>query len=461
MKLADNKATLSFSNGSPSIEMPVYSGNIGPDVIDIRKLYGQSGMFTYDPGFLSTAACQSAITFIDGDKGELLYRGYPIEQLANHGDFLDTCYLLLHGDLPDAKQSKDFHKLVNNHTMVNEQMQFFLRGFRRDAHPMAVLTGLVGALSAFYHDSTDITNPEHREISAIRLIAKLPTLVAMSYKYGIGQPFMYPQNSLSYSGNFLRMMFGVPCEDYVVNPVLERALDRIFILHADHEQNASTSTVRLCGSSGTNPFAAIAAGVACLWGPAHGGANEACLNMLDDIQKMGGIAKVGEFMEQVKDKNSGVKLMGFGHRVYKNYDPRAKLMQETCNEVLAELGLENDPLFKLAKQVEKIALEDDYFVSRKLYPNVDFYSGLIYKTMGFPTDFFPVLFMIPRCSGWLAHWQELQDDPELKIIRPRQHYLGHMDAKYVPMSSRKVEDVNIAASRSSASVRGAPGRKTN
>ena len=305
MKLADNKATLSFTNGAPSIEMPIYSGNIGPDVIDIRKLYGQSGMFTYDPGFLSTASCQSAITFIDGDKGELLYRGYPIEQLANHGDFLDTCYLLLKGDLPDTKQSADFHKLVNNHTMVNEQMQFFLRGFRRDAHPMAVLTGLVGALSAFYHDSTDITNPEHREISAIRLIAKLPTLVAMSYKYGIGQPFMYPQNSLSYSGNFLRMMFGVPCEDYVVNPVLERALDRIFILHADHEQNASTSTVRLCGSSGTNPFAAIAAGVACLWGPAHGGANEACLNMLDDIQRMGGIAKVGEFMEQVKDKNSG------------------------------------------------------------------------------------------------------------------------------------------------------------
>ena len=384
MKLADNKATLSFSNGAPSIEMPVYSGSIGPDVIDIRKLYGQSGMFTYDPGFLSTASCQSGITFIDGDKGELLYRGYPIEQLANHGDYLDTCYLLLKGDLPDAKQSADFHKLVNNHTMVNEQMQFFLRGFRRDAHPMAVMTGLVGALSAFYHDSTDITNPEHREISAIRLIAKLPTLVAMSYKYGIGQPFMYPQNSLSYSGNFLRMMFGVPCEEYVVNPVLERALDRIFILHADHEQNASTSTVRLCGSSGTNPFAAVAAGVACLWGPAHGGANEACLKMLDDIQKMGGISKVGEFMEQVKDKNSGVKLMGFGHRVYKNYDPRAKLMQETCDEVLAELGLENDPLFKLAKQVEKIALEDDYFVSRKLYPNVDFYSGIVQRAIGIP-----------------------------------------------------------------------------
>ena len=424
MKLADNKATLSFSNGSPSIEMPVYSGNIGPDVIDIRKLYGQSGMFTYDPGFLSTAACQSAITFIDGDKGELLYRGYPIEQLANHGDFLDTCYLLLHGDLPDAKQSKDFHKLVNNHTMVNEQMQFFLRGFRRDAHPMAVLTGLVGALSAFYHDSTDITNPEHREISAIRLIAKLPTLVAMSYKYGVGQPFMYPQNSLSYSGNFLRMMFGVPCEDYVVNPVLERALDRIFILHADHEQNASTSTVRLCGSSGTNPFAAIAAGVACLWGPAHGGANEACLNMLDDIQKMGGISKVGEFMEQVKDKNSGVKLMGFGHRVYKNYDPRAKLMQETCNEVLAELGLENDPLFKLAKQVEKIALEDDYFVSRKLYPNVDFYSGIVQRAIGIPVNLFTGVFALARTVGWIAQLNEMIGDPEYKIGRPRQLFTG-------------------------------------
>ena len=424
MKLADNKATLSFSNGSPSIEMPIYNGSIGPDVIDIRKLYGQSGMFTYDPGFLSTASCESAITFIDGDKGELLYRGYPIEQLASHGDFLDTCYLLLKGDLPDAAQSASFHKLVNNHTMVNEQMQFFLRGFRRDAHPMAVLTGLVGALSAFYHDSTDINNPEHRDISAIRLIAKLPTLVAMSYKYGVGQPFMYPQNNLSYSGNFLRMMFGVPCEEYVVNPVLERALDRIFILHADHEQNASTSSVRLCGSSGTNPFAAIAAGVACLWGPAHGGANEACLNMLDGIQKMGGISKVGEFMEQVKDKNSGVKLMGFGHRVYKNYDPRAKLMQDTCNEVLAELGLENDPLFKLAKEVERIALEDDYFVSRKLYPNVDYYSGIVQRAIGIPVNLFTGVFALARTVGWIAQWTEMIGDPEYKIGRPRQLYTG-------------------------------------
>ena len=356
MKLSDNKATLSFSNGSPSIEMPVYSGSVGPDVVDIRKLYGQTGMFTYDPGFLSTAACQSTITYIDGDKGELLYRGYPIEQLATKCDYMDTCYLLLNGELPNAQQKKDFDYLVTSHTMVNEQMQYFLRGFRRDAHPMAVLTGLVGGMSAFYHDSTDITNPEHRHIAAIRLIAKMPTLVAMAYKYKIGQPYIYPKNSLNYAGNFLHMMFGTPCEEYKVNPVLERALDRIFILHADHEQNASTSTVRLCGSSGTNPFAAIAAGVACLWGPAHGGANEACLNMLEDIQRMGGVAKVGEFMEQVKDKNSSVRLMGFGHRVYKNYDPRAKLMQETCKEVLQEMGLENEPLFKLAMALEKIAL---------------------------------------------------------------------------------------------------------
>ncbi|WP_299511133.1 citrate synthase [uncultured Limnohabitans sp.] len=424
MKLADNKATLSFSNGSPSIDMPVYSGNIGPDVIDIRKLYAQSGMFTYDPGFLSTASCQSAITYIDGDKGELLYRGYPIEQLAHKADFLDTCFLLLNGELPVGEQGKDFHKLVNQHTMVNEQMQFFLRGFRRDAHPMAVLTGLVGALSAFYHDSTDINNPEHRHIAAIRLIAKMPTLVAMAYKYGVGQPYMYPQNNLSYAGNFLRMMFGTPCEEYVVNPVLERAMDRIFTLHADHEQNASTSTVRLCGSSGTNPFAAIAAGVACLWGPAHGGANEACLNMLEDIQKMGGISKVGEFMEKVKDKNSGVKLMGFGHRVYKNYDPRAKLMQETCDEVLKELGLENDPLFKLAKALEKIALEDDYFVSRKLYPNVDFYSGIVQRAIGIPVNLFTGVFALARTVGWIAQLNEMISDPEYKIGRPRQLFTG-------------------------------------
>ena len=424
MKLADNKATLSFSNGSPNVELPVYSGSIGPDVIDIRKLYAQTGMFTYDPGFLSTAACQSAITYIDGDKGELLYRGYPIEQLATNCDFLETCHLLLNGELPNAAQKAAFTQNVTQHTMVHEQMQFFLRGFRRDAHPMAVLTGLVGGMSAFYHDSTDINNPEHREITAIRLIAKMPTLVAMAYKYSVGQPFVYPRNDLSYAGNFLHMMFATPCEEYKVNPVLERALDRIFILHADHEQNASTSTVRLCGSSGTNPFAAIAAGVACLWGPAHGGANEACLNMLQDIQAMGGISKVGEFMEKVKDKNSGVRLMGFGHRVYKNYDPRAKLMQETCNEVLQELGLGNDPLFKLAKEVERIALEDDYFVSRKLYPNVDFYSGIVQRAIGIPVDLFTAIFALARTVGWMSQLNEMIGDPEYKIGRPRQLYVG-------------------------------------
>ena len=424
MKLSDNKATLSFSNGSPSMDLPVYQGSVGPDVIDIRKLYGQTGMFTYDPGFLSTASCQSAITYIDGDKGELLYRGYPIEQLATNCDFLETCHLLLYGNLPNAAAKADFTKRVTNHTMVNEQMQFFLRGFRRDAHPMAIMTGLVGALSAFYHDSTDINNPEHREVAALRLIAKMPTLVAMAYKYSMGQPYMYPKNDLSYAGNFLHMMFATPCEEYKVNPVIERALDRIFILHADHEQNASTSTVRLCGSSGTNPFAAIAAGVACLWGPAHGGANEACLNMLEEIQASGGIAKVGHFMEQVKDKNSGVKLMGFGHRVYKNYDPRAKLMQETCREVLAELGLENDPLFKLSMALEKIALEDEYFVSRKLYPNVDFYSGIVQRAIGVPTALFTAIFALARTVGWIAQWNEMISDPEYKIGRPRQLFEG-------------------------------------
>lgn len=424
MKLADNKSTLSFSNGSPQVELPVYQGTIGPDVIDIRKLYAQTGMFTYDPGFMSTASCQSAITYIDGDKGELLYRGYPIEQLAEKCDYLDTCYLLLNGELPDNAQRDDFHQLVTNHTMVNEQMQFFLRGFRRDAHPMAVLTGLVGALSAFYHDSTDIHNPEHRNIAAIRLIAKMPTLVAMAYKYGLGQPYMYPQNNLSYAGNFLRMMFGTPCEEYKVNPIIEKAMDRIFILHADHEQNASTSTVRLCGSSGTNPFAAIAAGVACLWGPAHGGANEAALNMLYDIQKQGGVEKIGEFIKQVKDKNSNVKLMGFGHRVYKNYDPRAKLMQETCNEVLEALGLQNDPLFALAKALEKIALEDEYFVSRKLYPNVDFYSGIVQRAVGIPVNLFTGIFALARTVGWIAQLNEMIADPEYKIGRPRQLYVG-------------------------------------
>lgn len=424
MKLSETKATLSFSNGTAPMELPVYSGSVGPDVIDIRKLYGQTGLFTYDPGFMSTAACQSAITYIDGDKGELLYRGHPIEQLAVNCDFMDVCYLLLNGELPDGNVKKEFDTLVSRHTMVNEQMHFFLRGFRRDAHPMAVLTGLVGGLSAFYHDSTDITDATHRHISAIRLIAKMPTLVAMAYKYSIGQPYIYPQNDLSYTGNFLRMMFANPCEEYKVNPVVERALDRIFILHADHEQNASTSTVRLCGSSGTNPFAAIAAGVACLWGPAHGGANEACLNMLEDLQANGGIEKVGEFMEQVKDKNSGVRLMGFGHRVYKNYDPRAKLMQQTCKEVLSSLGLENDPLFKLAMELERIALEDPYFVERKLYPNVDFYSGIVQRAVGIPTALFTAIFALARTVGWIAQWNEMLSDPEYKIGRPRQLYSG-------------------------------------
>ena len=436
MKLSTNKATLSFSNGSPSVELPVYQGSMGPDVVDIRKLYAQTGMFTYDPGFLSTAATQSAITYIDGDKGQLLYRGYPIEQLAETCDFMETCHLLLYGDLPDAAQKVDFTQRVTMHTMVNEQMQFFLRGFRRDAHPMAIMTGLVGALSAFYHDSTDINNPEHRDISAIRLIAKMPTLVAMAYKYSAGQPYMYPRNHLNYAGNFLHMMFATPCEEYKVNPVIERALDRIFILHADHEQNASTSTVRLCGSSGTNPFAAIAAGVACLWGPAHGGANEACLNMLEDIQKMGGVGQVGEFMKQVKDKNSGVRLMGFGHRVYKNYDPRAKLMQQTCKEVLAELGVGSDPLFKLAMELERIALEDDYFVSRKLYPNVDFYSGIIYRAIGIPTNMFTVMFALGRLPGWIAQWKEMSESPAFRIARPRQVYTDSTKRDYAALDKR-------------------------
>ena len=436
MQLSDKKATLSFSDGSPSIELPIYQGTIGPDVMDIRKLYGQTGNFTYDPGFMATASCGSSITYIDGDKGELLYRGYPIEQLAVNCDFLEVCYLLLKGELPNEEQKKAFDESVNRHNMVNEQMHFFLRGFRRDAHPMAVLTGLVGAMSAFYHDSTDINNPEHRDISAIRLIAKMPTLVAMAYKYSKGQPYIYPKNDLSYSGNFLRQMFATPCEDYEVNEVVERALDRILILHADHEQNASTSTVRLCGSSGTNPFAAISAGVACLWGPSHGGANEACLNMLEQIQANGGIEKVGEFMEAVKDKNNPTRLMGFGHRVYKNYDPRAKLMQETCKEVLSALGLENDPLFKLAMELERIALEDEYFVERKLYPNVDFYSGIVQRAIGIPTSLFTAIFALARTVGWIAQWNEMLGDPDYKIGRPRQLYIGSAHRDVTPRSER-------------------------
>ena len=421
MNSPDAKATLSFNDGSPSVEFPVYKGTIGPDVVDIRKLYGGTGKFTYDPGFLSTAACNSSITYIDGDKGELLYRGYPIEQLAVKCDFLETCYLLLNGELPTAAQKDKFVATVTNHTMVHEQMQFFFRGFRRDAHPMSVLVGTVGALASFYHDSLDINDPHHREVSAIRLIAKMPTLVAMAYKYSLGQPFVYPQNDLSYSANFMRMMFATPCAPYKVNDVLVRALDRILILHADHEQNASTSTVRLAGSSGANPFACIAAGIACLWGPAHGGANEAALQMLREI---GSADKIGEFVKQVKDKNSGVKLMGFGHRVYKNYDPRAKLMRETCHEVLSELGLENDPLFKLAMALEKVALEDDYFVTRKLYPNVDFYSGIVQSALGIPVSLFTGIFAMARTVGWIAQWNEMISDPEQKIGRPRQLYVG-------------------------------------
>ena len=419
----NGKATLNYADGK-SVDLPVYSGAHGPDVIDIRKLYAQTGMFTYDPGFLSTASCNSTITFIDGDKGELLYRGYPIEQLAKKCDFLETCYLLLNGELPDEPQKKDFVGRVTNHTMVHEQMQFFLRGFRRDAHPMSVMTGLVGAMSAFYPDSMNLNDAKQREISAIRLIAKLPTLTAMAYKYTVGQPVVYPRNDLSYTANFMRMMFAVPAEEYITNDVLVRALDRIFILHADHEQNASTSTVRLCASSGTNPFAAIAAGVACLWGPAHGGANEAALNMLYDIQRDGGVAKIGEFIAKVKDKNSSVRLMGFGHRVYKNHDPRAKLMRETCYEVLNELGLGDDPLFKLAMSLEKIALEDEYFVSRKLSPNVDFYSGIVQKAIGIPVPLFTAIFALARTVGWIAQLNEMIADPEYKIGRPRQLYTG-------------------------------------
>ncbi|MGZ8290930.1 MAG: citrate synthase [Telluria sp.] len=433
MNISDNKATMSFSDGSPAIDMPIYKGTVGPDVIDIRKLYGQTGKFTYDPGFMSTAACNSSITYIDGDKGELLYRGYPIEQLAVNCDFLETCYLLLNGELPNAEQNKKFSDTVTKHTMVHEQMQFFFRGFRRDAHPMSVLVGTVGALASFYHDSLDINDPHHREVSAIRLIAKMPTLVAMAYKYSIGQPFVYPRNDLSYSANFMRMMFGNPCEEYVVNDVLVRALDRILILHADHEQNASTSTVRLAGSSGANPFACIAAGIACLWGPAHGGANEAALTMLKEI---GTVENIPAFIEKVKDKNSGVKLMGFGHRVYKNFDPRAKLMRETCHEVLEELGLQDDPLFKLAMALEKIALEDEYFVSRKLYPNVDFYSGIVQSALGIPVSLFTGIFAMARTIGWIAQWNEMIADPEQKIGRPRQLFVGSPARDVTPIDKR-------------------------
>jgi len=433
---AKGKAVFNFDGGK-SLEMPVYGGTIGPDVVDIRALYGKTGMFTYDPGFLSTAACASKITYIDGDQGVLLYRGYPIEQLATNCDFLEVCYLLLNGELPNKADKDKFDWTVTRHTMVHEQLARLYQGFRRDSHPMAVMVGVVGALSAFYHDSLDINNPEHREISAFRLIAKLPTIVAMAYKYNMGQPFMYPQNSLGYTANFMRMMFGVPAEEYEVNDVLVRALDRIFILHADHEQNASTSTVRLAGSSGANPFACIASGIACLWGPAHGGANEAALQMLMDLQREGGVAKIGEFVKKVKDKNSGVKLMGFGHRVYKNYDPRAKLMQETTREVLDTLDKHDEPLLKLAMALEKIALEDEYFVSRKLYPNVDFYSGIVQSALGIPTSMFTCIFALARTVGWIAQWNEMISDPEQKIGRPRQLYTGPVKREVVPIAKRK------------------------
>jgi citrate synthase len=430
--MADKTATLKLPDGK-TLEFPVLQGTTGPDVVDIRTLYGKSGWFTYDPGFLSTASCSSAITYIDGDQGILLYRGYPIEQLAAHCDFLEVCYLLQYGELPNRKQKDEFVDIVTHHTMVHEQLVRLYQGFRRDAHPMAVMVGVVGALSAFYHDALDINDPHHRVISAFRLIAKMPTIVAMSYKYSMGQPFVYPKNDLSYSANFMRMMFGVPTEEYKVNDVLVRAMDRIFILHADHEQNASTSTVRLCGSSGANPYACIAAGIASLWGPAHGGANEACLQMLEEI---GDVSNVPEFIRKVKDKNSGVKLMGFGHRVYKNYDPRAKLMRETCHEVLNELGLHNDRLFKLAIALEKIALEDEYFVSRKLYPNVDFYSGIVQRALGIPVAMFTCIFSLARTIGWIAQWQEMITDPEYKIGRPRQLYKGATRRDVKPLDQR-------------------------
>jgi citrate synthase len=423
--------TFTFKN--KSYELPAFDGTEGPTVIDIRKLYGQADVFTYDPGFTSTASCESDITFIDGDKGILLYRGYPIDQLAEHSSFLEVCYLLLYGELPDKKQMAAFDKAITTHTMVHDQMSSFFHGFRRDAHPMAVMCGVVGALSAFYHDSTDINDPRQREIASHRLVAKMPTIAAMAYKYTVGQPFVYPLNSLGYTENFLRMTFSVPAEEYKVNPILARALDTIFILHADHEQNASTSTVRLAGSSGANPFACIAAGIACLWGPAHGGANEAALKMLEEI---GSVEKIPEFIQKAKDPNDNFRLMGFGHRVYKNYDPRATAMQKQCHAVLDEVGHGNDPLLKVAMELEKIALQDEYFVSRKLYPNIDFYSGITLRALGFPTSMFTALFALARTVGWIAQWKEMLEDPHQKIGRPRQIYTGPAQRDYVPLLKR-------------------------
>ena len=424
-------ATLHFDN--KTIEMPIYSPSVGPDVIDISKLYTQGDVFTYDPGFTSTAATDSAITYIDGTKGELLYRGYPIEQLAEQSNYIETCYLLLYGELPTQDQYDSFENRIRTHTMLHDQMLHLFRGFRRDAHPMAIMCGVVGALSAFYHDSTDISDPKQREIASIRLISKIPTIAAYAYKYSIGQPFVYPDNSIDYAANFLRMCFAVPTTTYEVNPILSRAMDRIFTLHADHEQNASTSTVRLAGSSGANPFACIAAGIACLWGPAHGGANEACLNMLREI---GTMDRIPEFIARAKDKSDPFRLMGFGHRVYKNFDPRAKVLKESADEVLNLMGVENNETLMVAKELERIALEDSYFIEKKLYPNVDFYSGIILDAMGFPTSMFTPIFALSRTVGWISQWKEMVDDPKLKIGRPRQLYNGKTLRDYVAMQQR-------------------------
>jgi len=423
----------SLKLGDAQYTLPVRPGTLGPDVIDIASLYQDTGCFTYDPGFTSTASCKSKITFIDGDKGVLLYRGYPIDQLAEHCTFLETAYLLLYGELPNKEQYLAFRKRITRHTMVHEQMNRFFTGFRRDAHPMAIMVGVVGALSAFYHDSIDIRDPRQRDMASVRMIGKMPTIAAMAYKYSVGQPFVYPKNDLDYSANFLRMCFAVPCAEYHVDPVLTRAMRRIFILHADHEQNASTSTVRLAGSSGANPFACISAGIACLWGPAHGGANEAALTMLEEI---GSKDRIPEFIARAKDKNDPFRLMGFGHRVYKNYDPRAKIMQKTCHEVLEAVGHKNDPILEVALELERIALSDDYFIQKKLYPNIDFYSGITLKALGFPTDMFTVLFAIARTVGWIAQWKEMIEDPLQRIGRPRQLYTGATERAYIPMADR-------------------------
>ena len=429
--MTDKKATLKIDGIDDAIELPIYAGTLGPDVVDVGGLTAE-GLFTYDPGFVSTASCESQITFIDGAKGILLHRGYPIDQLAEQSDYLETCYLLLNGELPTAEEKEQFLATVSLHTMVNEQIRTFFNGFRRDAHPMAVMCGVVGALSAFYHDSLEISDEHHRKIAAFRLIAKMPTLAAMSYKYSIGQPFMYPDNSLSYAENFLHMMFGNPCEQSKISPVLARAMDRIFLLHADHEQNASTSTVRLAGSSGANPFACIAAGIAALWGPSHGGANEAVLEMLEEI---GDVSRIEEFIARAKDKDDPFRLMGFGHRVYKNFDPRAKVMKEAADEVLAELGIEQDPLLDIAKRLEEIALSDAYFIEKKLYPNVDFYSGIILKAIGIPSSMFTVIFAVGRTIGWIAHWNEMISG-SYRIGRPRQLYTGYTKRDFVPTNER-------------------------